>query len=144
MSMRSLVVLSFAALSCGCSTISSTRPASASAAVPATSATISVVIGVEHAAIIRAYYDDGSLGQGRGPGRARGRNGGLPPGIAMNLQRGKPLPPGIAKQTLPREILVQLPPLPSGLEYAVVAGKLLLIDIATHVVHDVLVDVLFD
>ncbi len=62
----------------------------------------------------------------------------------MNLQRGKPLPPGIAKQTLPREILVQLPPLPSGLEYAVVAGKLLLIDIATHVVHDVLVDVLFD
>ncbi len=62
----------------------------------------------------------------------------------MNLQRGKPLPPGIAKQTLPRELLLRLPPVPTGFEYAVVAGKLLLIAIATHVVHDILVDVLFD
>jgi hypothetical protein len=38
----------------------------------------------------------------------------LPPGIAKNLARGKPLPPGIAKRTLPRELIVQLPPVEDG------------------------------
>ena len=33
----------------------------------------------------------------------------LPPGIAMNLDRGKPLPPGIAKRVMPRELLVYVP-----------------------------------
>ena len=33
----------------------------------------------------------------------------LPPGIAMNLQRGKPLPPGIAKKNLPGDLQSQLP-----------------------------------
>ena len=133
--MRCLVIAGLVTLCYGCSIAPSTRPAGATS-------TVSVVIGAEHIAIIRAYYDNGS--PGRGLGRGGGRNGGLPPGIAMNLQRGKPLPPGIAKQTLPRELLLRLPPVPAGFEYAVVAGKLLLIAIATHVVHDILVDVLFD
>src|SRR5262245_14304565 len=30
----------------------------------------------------------------------------LPPGIAKNLMRGKPLPPGIAKKALPPHIIV--------------------------------------
>jgi hypothetical protein len=30
----------------------------------------------------------------------------LPPGIAMNIARGKPLPPGIAKKVLPANIIV--------------------------------------
>jgi hypothetical protein len=33
----------------------------------------------------------------------------LPPGIAMNLQRGKPLPPGIAKKVGDDELLRRLP-----------------------------------
>jgi hypothetical protein len=37
----------------------------------------------------------------------------------------------------------QLPPLPDGYERVVVAGKILLVEIATQVVHDVLTDVLF-
>lgn len=73
-----------------------------------------------------------------------GRAGGLPPGIAKNLARGKPLPPGIARQVVPRHVLVQLPPVENGFEYIVVAGKILLIEIATQVVHDILVDVLLD
>lgn len=137
--MRCLVIAGLVTLCYGCSTAPSTRPAGPAATA---TSTVSVVIGAEHIAIIRAYYDNGS--PGRGLGRGRGRNGGLPPGIAMNLQRGKPLPPGIAKQTLPRELLLRLPPVPTGFEYAVIAGKLLLIEIATHLVHDILVDVLFD
>jgi hypothetical protein len=77
-------------------------------------------------------------------GRGNGRNGGLPPGIAKNLAVGKPLPPGIAKQYLAPNVLLRLPPLKEGYEYVVVAGKVLLIAIATQVVHDILEDVLLD
>ena len=91
-----------------------------------------------------ALTDSHDSAQVRGAGRGNGRNGGLPPGIAKNLQRGKPLPPGIARQYVPRDVLERLPPLEAGYEYIVVAGKILLIEIATQVVHDILVDVLFD
>jgi hypothetical protein len=77
-------------------------------------------------------------------GRGNGRNGGLPPGIAKNLAVGKPLPPGIAKQYVGHDVLLRLPPLSEGYEYVVVAGKILLIAIATQVVHDILEDVLLD
>jgi hypothetical protein len=79
----------------------------------------------------------------QGSSNGRGRNGGLPPGIARNLARGKPLPPGIAKQYLPADLIVVLPSLDSSLEYVVAARKLLLVDAATQVVRDVLIDVLF-
>jgi len=79
-----------------------------------------------------------------GAGRGNGRNGGLPPGIAKNLEVGKPLPPGIAKQYVTHDVLLRLPPLSEGYEYIVVAGKILVIAIATQIVHDILEDVLFD
>lgn len=68
----------------------------------------------------------------------------LPPGIAKNLQRGKPLPPGIAKQALPQALVLQLPPVRDGYERVIVAGKVLLVEIATQVVHDVLTDIIID
>ena len=68
----------------------------------------------------------------------------LPPGIAKNLKRGKPLPPGIAKRSLPNDLLVRLPPVADGYERVVIAGKILLVEIATQVIHDVLVEVLLD
>ena len=68
----------------------------------------------------------------------------LPPGIAKNLARGKPLPPGIAKQALPNDLLVRLPPVADGYERVIISGKILLVEIATQVVHDILVDVILD
>jgi Ni/Co efflux regulator RcnB len=62
----------------------------------------------------------------------------------MNLQRGKPLPPGIAKQQLPDSLLRRLPRVPSGYERVVVDGKVLLVEIATPVIRDVLTDVFLD
>lgn len=90
---------------------------------------------------IRAYYRDHGLEQ---PGNGKGKKGakGLPPGIAKNLQRGKPLPPGIAKQVLPTGLITVLPPAPHGFERVEIAGKILLIEIATQVIHDVLEDVI--
>jgi hypothetical protein len=66
---------------------------------------------------------------------------GLPPGIAKNLARGKPLPPGIAKQYLPTGLRDLLPP-PRGFERIIVDGKVLLVEIATRIVHDILTDII--
>ena len=90
---------------------------------------------------IRAYYRDRETPAPSGNARGKGPKT-LPPGIARNLQRGKPLPPGIAKQALPGPLIQVLPAAPHGYERVVVAGKILLVEVATQVIHDVLEDVL--
>lgn len=122
----------------GCSsygTVARAPSAPAARTVPAASVSLSAA----HVAMIQAYYGRPNASNGRG----RGRNRGLPPGIAKNLARGKPMPPGIAKQYLPADLVTRLPSAPSGLEYLVVAGKLLLVDIATQVVREVLLESVF-
>ncbi|EFU2869633.1 Putative inner membrane protein [Salmonella enterica subsp. enterica serovar Sanjuan] len=57
----------------------------------------------------------------------------LPPGIEKNLARGKPLPPGIAKKTVPASMLGQLPYYP-GYEWKIVGDNLVLIALSTAVV----------
>lgn len=99
---------------------------------------VQVVFTDGEASIIRAYYRDHSAPQ---KAKKKGKNG-LPPGIAKNLQRGKPLPPGIAKQVLPTGLIGLLPPPPHGYERVVLSGKVLLVEIATQVIHDVLEDVI--
>jgi hypothetical protein len=64
---------------------------------------------------------------------------GLPPGIAKNVARGKPLPPGIAKKLSP-QMLATLPQR-QGYEYAQVGADVVLIETATRLVVDVLKDV---
>ncbi len=108
---------------------------------------VEVVFSDGELATIRAYYQNtstkpahsGSMGMGMGGGLSA-----LPPGIAKNLARGKPLPPGIAKQVLPTTLQSSLPPAPDGYERIIVAGKILLVAIATQVIVDVITDILFD
>jgi hypothetical protein len=64
----------------------------------------------------------------------------LPPGIRKRLARGKPLPPGIAKQVAPEE-LVKLVAVPSGYRLEEVGLDVLLVEVATGIVHDILMDV---
>jgi hypothetical protein len=64
----------------------------------------------------------------------------LPPGIAKNLARGKPLPPGIAKKMLPGDLVAGLPRRP-GYDYVMAGSDVLLVEAATHVVADILRDV---
>jgi hypothetical protein len=101
---------------------------------------VEVVFSDEEIRIIRAHYDSGSAERGK----SNGKHKSLPPGIAKNLARGKSLPPGIAKRTLPQELHDQLPPVTDGYERVIVDGKVLLIEIATQVVRDVLTDILID
>ncbi len=77
----------------------------------------------------------------RGNPKTRGKKP-LPPGIAKNLARGKPLPPGIAKHYLPEGLSGELPRRP-GYERVIVDGRVILIEVATGIVRDILEDVLF-
>jgi hypothetical protein len=130
----------------GCSSSPPPRPTTRQvvvqpAAAPVVTAGVSVTLSADQAALVRGYLSSSVY---TGSGRGRGANGGLPPGIAKNLARGKPLPPGIAKSYLPSHVIADLPRLPSGLDYVIVAGKLLLVEAATAAIHDVLLDIAFD
>lgn len=61
----------------------------------------------------------------------------LPPGIAKNLARGKPLPPGIAKKAVPASMLGQLPSYP-GYEWRIVGEDLVLIALSTAIVTTII------
>jgi hypothetical protein len=61
----------------------------------------------------------------------------LPPGIAKKIARGGTLPPGIAKKTLPGGLLARLPTRP-GQEWRLVGTDLLIVEIASNVIVDVL------
>lgn len=66
----------------------------------------------------------------------------LPPGIRKNLQRGKPLPPGIAKQQLDSRLVSRLPYY-EGYEWLRVGTDLVQVSISTGLINDVLND-MFD
>ena len=100
---------------------------------------VSVEFSDEEIRIIGAWYENHEPKAGKGGGKRKHK--GLPPGIAKNLARGKPLPPGIAKQHLPDGLVHALPAPPRGYERIIVDGKVLLVEIATQVIHDVLTDI---
>lgn len=91
----------------------------------------SVSFGMELANSIRAFYHDRPA-SGVKP---------LPPGIRKNLARGKPLPPGIAKRTAPDALVAALA-VPRGYEIVEVGLDVFLVEVATAVIHDVLLDVI--
>lgn len=64
----------------------------------------------------------------------------LPPGIQRQVERGKPLPPGIAKR-FDDSLMAQLPRYP-GYEWRQVGADVVLVEAATRVVVDILVDAL--
>jgi Ni/Co efflux regulator RcnB len=113
----------------------------AAGAAPAVAADagVSVEFSDEEVRIIHAWYRDHGSETDRG--KSKGKQKGLPPGIAKNLARGKPLPPGIAKQHLPDGLVHTLPSPPRGYERIIVDGKVLLVEIATQVIHDILTDI---
>jgi len=112
---------------------------------PARAGTAEIVFDAAERTIIANYYGGGGSGGG-GKGKNKGNKGGrgqgvgsqgLPPGLA---KKGK-LPPGIAKRQIPSTLASQLPPPPKGFERVIVDNDILLIEIATQVVHDVLTDI---
>ena len=65
----------------------------------------------------------------------------LPRGIRKNLARGKPMPPGIAKR-LPPDALRSSLSIPRRYEVIEVGWDIFLVEAATGIIHDVLMDVI--
>ncbi|UCH72820.1 MAG: hypothetical protein JSU82_10605 [Rhodospirillales bacterium] len=109
---------------------------------PGRAAAAEIGFSLNEAQIIVDFYGDGPPVKRKGKGnKNKGKgvgNQGMPPGLA---KQGK-LPPGIAKRRLPADLVAQLPPPPRGFERVIVDNDILLVDIATQVVHDALTDVL--
>lgn len=108
--------------------------------------TAEIVFSAAEKAVIASYYGGGSGGADNGNKTNKGNKGGrgqgvgsqgLPPGLAKKGQ----LPPGIAKRQLPSGLVSQLPPPPRGFERVIVDNDVLLVEIATQIVHDVLTDI---
>ena len=86
---------------------------------------VSVEFSDEEIRIIGAWYENHEPKAGRGGGKSK----------------HKGLPPGIAKQQLPDGLVHALPAPPRGYERIIVDGKVLLVEIATQVIHDILTDI---
>ena len=63
----------------------------------------------------------------------------LPPGIAMNIARGKPLPPGIAKKVLPANIIVTGTRVDPNINYYFVGDRVVAVRDGTII--DILLDI---
>ena len=65
----------------------------------------------------------------------------LPPGTRKNLARGKAMPPGIAKRFPPEGLRTSLS-VPVRYEVIEVGWDVFLVEVATGIIHDVLMDVI--
>ena len=90
--------------------------------------------------ILHDYYTE-QFHSGRcPPGLAKKHNGCMPPGQAKKWALGRPLPRDVVYYELPRTVLVQLEPPPSGHRYVRVANDILLIAVGTGMVVDAIQD----
>ncbi|MGE5217307.1 MAG: RcnB family protein [Chloroflexota bacterium] len=93
-----------------------------------------------HRVMIRDYYE-GQFRAGRcPPGLAKKRNGCMPPGQAKRWRIGRPLPRDVVFYDLPRALVVELGPPPTGYRYVRVAADILLIAVGTGMVIDAIQD----
>ena len=95
---------------------------------------IDVVFGDQDRRVIHDYYQ-GHKAKGLPPGLAK--RGKLPPGIAKQLARADRLPPDVHGRRLPRDLERRLPRLPDGYVRVRIGTDIVLLDVATRVVVDV-------
>ncbi len=90
-----------------------------------------IVFTVVERRLIGDYYADP-----RHAGAASDKR--LPPGIAKKVARGGALPPGIAKRYLPDDLETRLRPMPPGVTRIVIGSDVLLVEVATGLIYDVI------
>ena len=91
-------------------------------------------------AVDRNIGDDENRGKGgKSKDNGNGQDG-LPPGIAMKLERGGTLPPGIAKRDLPADLQSRLPYRSDAIRQ-IVGNDVVLIEKGTDIILDVIRDV---
>lgn len=91
--------------------------------------------------VIRDYYrHPGSGASGLPPGLANKQQ--LPPGLQKQVREKGTLPPGLQKRLLPGELEGRLSRLPPGYERVIVGADVVIVEIATRVIVDILADIL--
>jgi len=86
------------------------------------------------------YYQTQYRGGHCPPGLAKKNNGCMPPGQAKKWRIGHPLPREVIYYEVPRALVMQIGPPPSGYRYIRVASDLLLIAIGSGMVIDAMQD----
>ena len=93
-----------------------------------------------HRVVVHDYYD-GQYRSGRcPPGLAKKHNGCMPPGQARKWQIGHQLPRDVIFYSVPRSLVMQFGPPPSGHRYVRVASDILLMAIGTGMIVDAIQD----
>ena len=87
-----------------------------------------------HRVAVREYYGDQFRSGHCPPGLAKKHNGCMPPGQAKRWEIGRPLPRDVIYYEVPRPLVLQLGPAPSGYRYARVGGDILMLAIGTALV----------
>jgi len=94
---------------------------------------------------VEEEVDGGKKGKkGKKANKGKGRNKGLPPGLAKRrtlppgLAKRQSLPPGLSMAKLPPELEAKLPPVQEGVERVVVDNNIVLIEEGTRLVLDVI------
>ncbi|HEX9718994.1 MAG TPA: RcnB family protein [Ramlibacter sp.] len=97
----------------------------------------------QHREAARAYYHQHySNAKNCPPGLAKKNNGCMPPGQAKKWAVGQPIPRGVAVYTVPRAVLVQLPPPPYGYRYARIGNDIVLVRTQNQLIADIIVGLL--
>jgi hypothetical protein len=84
----------------------------------------------------------GGKNKGRGRAKGKGKGKGRPPGLARHIQKHGQLPPGLEKKRLPRHTEAKLPPARKGTERMVAGNDVVLMDIVTGTVLDIIREVI--
>ncbi|MBT4116852.1 MAG: hypothetical protein HOE84_10540 [Rhodospirillaceae bacterium] len=84
----------------------------------------------------------GGKNKGRGRAKGKGKFKGMPAGLARHIKKHGQLPPGLEKKRLPRHIEAKLPPVRKGTERVVAGNDVVLMDIVTGTVLDIIYEVI--
>ena len=102
----------------------------------ATDRLLGTVISAVERALIGDYVRKAKTsGHGLPPGLAKRQH--LPPGLQKHIERTGRLPPGLEKRRLPGDLRALLP-YHKGRDYRVVGNDIVLIEIATNLILDVM------
>ncbi len=93
-----------------------------------------------HRVLVRDYYGAQFRGGRCPPGLAKKHNGCMPPGQAKKWQVGHRLPSDVVYYEVPRPLVIQIGPPPSGHRYIRVATDILMIAIGTGMIVDAIQD----
>lgn len=93
-----------------------------------------------HRMAARDYYDRNYRGGRCPPGLAKRNNGCVPPGHARKWQQGHALPRNVTYYAVPRPLVLQLGQPPAGYRYVRVSSDILLMETATRMIVDAILD----